>query len=139
MALNQPTVSNDWELSDIIDFRLDSLVEELGELGITIEKSDIEYSFLDRIEYLKIKSESIYPDEDLSDYFGCGRGYNGGGVHGGLGQTDITHATKAKQTKMAEALDLFAKHFWGTLKDIDSMTAQNEGVEEIESWNQVSL
>ena len=151
MALNVPTTktktcnlghvheAEPWEIDDIVDYRLDWLIGDLEKEGVKIDKKDIHYEFLSRSEDLYIKADKIYPNDGVDIRFGCGRGYNGGGIHSGLGSTDVNWLPARRQAKAKRLLELFKKHFWGVLEDIDKNSAGNEGVEELEAWDKVSL
>lgn len=136
--LNQPTVEGE-DLNDIIDYRLDELVSKMHKEGYEIKKSDIRYSFFDRIEELFIPSELLYGEDiDIPAFFGVHRGYGGGGVHTALTKTEINHLPERRQGKADRMLEYFKETFWAVLKDADSATEDNTG-EEVEAWHSVQI
>jgi hypothetical protein len=137
MALNVPDICED-EIDDIVTFRIDELLAGLIKMGYKISRDDIEYELLCRCEYISIPSEKIYPGENLPGKFGCGRGYNGGGMHGHLGVTEITGMTKSRQAKATRALELFKKTFWGILEDIDKGSEATTG-QSLQPWEKITI
>lgn len=135
--LNQPD-ADQFTIDDIIEYRLDDLVERIRKEGIEILISEIQYSFLDRVENLYYPSDLIYPNEDLPSNFGVQRGYNGGGIHSGLQKTEIDRMTKSRQAKAERILAIFEDTFWGVLKDIDSASEEETG-EPLEDWNRLTI
>jgi hypothetical protein len=106
--------------------------------GVKIDVKDIEYSFLDRIEFLKIDSDILYPDVELPKSFGVQRGYAGGGIHSGLYKTEIHHMPKNRQAKAARILEMFKDTFWDILKSIDNYQEEEAGATK-EIWEMVTL
>jgi hypothetical protein len=137
MALNMYE-SNDYEIDDVIQDNLYNLIADLKKEKVNITLEDLQYSFFNRVENLYIKSDYIYPDEDLPKYFGVQRGYNGGGIHSNLQRTEIDRMTKTRQKKANRILDLFVKYFWQILKDVDSIDEDNTG-EPKEAWEKLTL
>jgi hypothetical protein len=112
MALNTPD-AYDWQLDDIISVNINELCQELHKIGFeNIEADDISYEFLTRCEHLGISSEKIYPGEDLPGKFGVYRGYNGGGIHGGLCESEYNRLPKNRLAKAGRAIEIFRKYFW---------------------------
>lgn len=135
MALNQP-YSKDIEVEDIILNNNCELLAGLKKEGVDLELDDLEYEFFSREESIGVKSEKIYPDEDLPAKFGVYRGYNGGGIHGGLVKTEIDRLTVSRQPKAQRLLELFKQCFWAILKEIDSL---DEKIEPKESWDRLTI
>lgn len=125
-------------LDELITMQIDNLVEDLQALGYDISAEQINYSFLDREEYLYIPSDDIYPDANVPARFGIYRGYGGGGVHTSAQITQIHRLDKRKQVKAQKALDLFAKYFWQILDDIDR-TAEEVNGQAPEVWESVKI
>jgi hypothetical protein len=77
--------ASELDIQDVIENNLYELQAELAKEGVKVEVDDIQYSFLDRVEELYIKSELIYgSDADIPSCFGVHRGYSGGGMHSHL-------------------------------------------------------
>lgn len=138
MALNQPYTNDEFLVSDIIDNNLDQLLSDLRKEGVILEKNDIVYELFTRCEYLGVLSEKIYPSEDLPDKFGVYRGYNGGGLHGGLVKTEIDRLTASRKAKADRLLELFKKYFWLILKEVDSIDEQETG-ETKPDWERLTI
>lgn len=135
MALNQPYTDNsDW----IIENALIELQAKLKKEGFEIELSDFDYELLCRCESLSIKSEKLYPDEDLPNNFGVQRGYSGGGMHSGLARTEIDHLRANRKAKAERILDLFEATFWDILKTMDSVDEEETG-EEKQDWDKLTI
>lgn len=132
MALNQPELSQE-EVDDIILDRINNLVSRLKKMGYKVEVDNVEYEFFGRCESLGIKSNIMYPGENLPSLFGVTRGYSGGGIHEALQSTETHRMTSRRQSKANKALGLFYDCFNNILSDIDVMS----GAEEV--WEGVSL
>ena len=137
MALNVPDC-DEYQTNVIVRDNLENLIRRLHTLGFDVELDDLNYELLSRCEYIGIPSEKLYPGEDLPDKFGVHRGYNGGGIHGGLGKTEIDRLPKNRIAKAERALDAFEACFWQIFKDLDSASEAQTG-EPVEAWDTVSL
>lgn len=131
MALNEPGI-NEEDVEFIIDNWIDNLVSKLRKLKYNIERNDIECEFFSRCEYLGVRSDKIYPNEDLPKMFGASRGYNGGGMHSSLMVSQIHNMSPRKQAKASRTLGLFYDCFNNIMNDIDKAS----GVEE---WEKVGI
>ena len=137
MVLNQ-SYSEDFQIDDVIRDNLENLQAELKKENIEVNIEDFHYSFMDRVENLYIKSELLYPDEDIPNNFGVNRGYNGGGMHSSLQKTEVYKLPLKRQTKAKRLLGLFEKAFWAILQDIDSIDEENTG-ETKEDWDKLTI
>lgn len=131
MALNEPGISEE-DVEFIIDTWIDDLVSKLKKMKYNVEKKDIEYEFFSRYEYIGVRSNRIYPNQDLPKMFGAARGYNGGGMHSGLMVSEVHNMTSRRQAKATRTLELFRDCFTNIMNDIDEAS----GVEE---WNKVGI
>jgi hypothetical protein len=123
----------------IINDSLEYFIEQLKKKeGVEININNIQYSFLDRIEYLYIDSNILYPGINLPKAFGVLRGYAGGGIHASLNATEIHHMPKKRQAKAARILEMFKDTFWDILKSIDSYEEEEAGATK-EIWEMVTL
>lgn len=137
--LNQPYFHEQEELDSIIEYRISLLLANIKRItAVTLEPEDIDYELLSRCEHLAIKSELLYPEEDLPTKFGVYRGYAGGGMHGSLQKTDISRLSPELQEQASLALEEFALAFRAILRDIDNMSEQASG-EKLEAWDGVSI
>lgn len=125
-------------LNEIITQQIKGLAKDLQGLGYDISAEQIDYSFLDREEYLYIQSDDIYPDANVPARFGIYRGYGGGGVHSGPQITQIYRLDKRKQARAKKALELFSEYFWQILDDIDRIAEEANG-RAPEVWESVKL
>lgn len=125
-------------IDELITLQIDNLVEDLRGLGYDISAEQIDYSFLDREEYLYIPSDDIYPDANVPARFGIYRGYGGGGVHTGAQVTQIHRLDKRKQAQAKKALALFSEYFWQILDDIDREAEEANG-RAPEVWESVKI
>jgi hypothetical protein len=126
MALNEPSLNSEKEADDIIQNNLYTLLDKLHKEGFSdITINDFEYELLTRCEYLGIQSDKLYPEEDLPGKFGVQRGYNGGGMHSGLCQTEIDRISKNRLAKAERILGYFKNTFWQILKDFDQASENN--------------
>jgi len=136
MALNQP-YSDEYVVEDIVENNISDLLDELKtKEGLDLQRDDILYSLFDREEYLGVLSANIYPDEDLPDKFGVYRGYNGGGMHGGLIKTEVYRMKENRQARAQRILAIFEKYFWQILKQVDKA---DERIEPKEDWDRVTI
>src|SRR3990172_3029724 len=150
MALNEPILkvevcdvghaheTGEWEIDDIFDNWIYELVAKINKEGFNITRDDLEYELFTRCEYIGIPSEKLYPEEDLPRLFGVQRGYNGGGIHSGLAQTEIHRLRENRKNKASRILGYFEEAFWGILKDVDELSERNSG-QAVESWNSITL
>lgn len=139
MVLNEPWVNDSCDVDYVIDSRIEELVTYLHREGFKhVTCDDVQYEFLNRCEHLYISSDILYPNEDLPNNFGVYRGYNGGGLHGGLQQTQIDRVTKKRQAKAQRVLDKFGAIFWGILKDLDNQDEVVTG-EEKQPWDRLTI
>jgi len=121
---------NDIDL--IVDDNLRELIDNLKIEGVDVDLEDIHYSIMNREEWIYIKSELVYPTEDIPDQFGVYRGYGGGGVHNAPITTQIERMSKRRQAKAQRILDLFKNTLTEILKEIDGLT-------DPEVWDGVSI
>jgi len=124
-------------IDNIIENNLYELRANLAREGVEVEIEDFEYNLLDRCEHLAIKSETIYPDQDLPGKFGVYRGYGGGGVHTALDKTQIDRMAKNRQDKANRLLALFEDTFWQILEDIEAEAKATDP--EREFWDSVKI
>ena len=127
------------EIEYIIQDRIVELIDKVKKQ----EKVDLlweyfDYQFLDRIEFLAVDSDRLYPDADLPSKFGVQRGYNGGGIHSGLTQTEVYRLPKARQAKAERILSLFDDTFRAILADFDKLQEEVSG-EPVELWNSATI
>jgi hypothetical protein len=139
MALNQPWSDDEYRVDDIIQDNLTTLCEELRKKErVELEVKDFNYELFTRCESLSVKSELLYPNEDLPGNFGVYRGYNGGGIHGGLCKTEIYNITPRRQAKAERILAKIEDCFWQILKDVDNADEAETG-EEKQNWDKLTL
>jgi hypothetical protein len=125
-------------IDELIELQIEALADDLRALGYDISAKDINCQFLDREEYIYIKSDDIYPDGNLPGRFGIYRGYVGGGVHSGARLTEIYRLSKRRQAKAQKALEIIANYFWQILDDIDNEAEQANG-QAPEVWESAKL
>ncbi len=131
--LNTPSC-NEHTVGEIIVENIKDLIRRLEETEkVYISLSDIQYELFSRVEYLAVKSKTIYPNEDLPEKFGIQRGYGGGGIHTSAIRTDISKMKKYRKKKAERVLNLFAICFWKILNDIDKAGG------DVEDWEKLSL
>lgn len=127
------------EIEDIIQNRINKLIDKVKKQ----ERVDLlweyfDYEFMSRVEFLAVDSDRLYPEADLPTKFGVQRGYNGGGMHSGLTQTEVYRLPKRSQAKAERILSMFADTFRNILADFD--VAQEEATgEPVEIWNSATL
>ena len=127
------------EIDFIIEDRINELISKIKtQESIDLEFSDFDYSFLDRVEYLAVASDKLYPNENIPSKFGVQRGYNGGGIHSGLQQTEVYEITKTRQAKAGRILDMFEETFRAILQDFDEENKKETG-EPVEAWNSATI
>ena len=124
-------------IDNIIENNFYELRAGLAREGVDIEITDIEYNLLDRCEHISIRTENIYPDENMPSNFGVYRGYAGGGIHASLQRTEVHKMNKRRQNKANRLLDLFEKTFWKILEDIEAEASEQDPSREF--WDSVKI
>ena len=137
MVLNA-VLSPEEDLIGVIDQNLGNLCSALAKEGITVKPEDFRYTFFSRVELLAIPSSKIYPGEDLPKMFGVQRGYNGGGIHRELMQTETDRMTTSRRAKAERLLKLIRNTFWQVLKDMDGKDEENTN-ETKQPWEKLTL
>ena len=109
----------DDEIDRIIEDNISQLIDKLKKEGFDVEYSDIEYSFMNREEYVRILSDKLYPEEWLPKQFGVYRGYAGGGIHSSLIRTELDNLNKKRINKATRILDYFKECYENILNGLN--------------------